>query len=283
MGFLRYDSDFMLFLGRVADLAWLNILCFICSLPIITSGAAISAKYYTAMKLERGEAPGVTRAFFHSFKQNFLQNTWISIIVVLIVAFFGMDWYLIYKSGAGSMNAIVFGMLILFTAMFSIIIFCIFPMLARFQMKTFDAFRNALIFGVVHLPRVVLGIFMAIIPYFIGIWYFKWAWLIWLFIECVALYYNSIFFIKKFEILEKKTFGEVKNPYKPDREIKEEELTPLFQNENAEADSEEEISEVEVSKDETSEDVISEGEVSEDETPEDINDNEDDKVSEDKL
>jgi uncharacterized membrane protein YesL len=238
MGFLRYDSDFMLFISRLADLAWLNILCFVCSLPILTSGAAMSAKYYVAMKLERGEGGSVTKAFFHSFKQNLLQNTWITFILLLVVGFFAFDWWLIILNGTQIMGPILIGLLTIFSIMFAIIIFCIFPLLARFTMGNFAAFRNALIFGLVHLPRVVIGFVVVMSPYIIGIWYYKWAWLIWLGVESMALYYNAIFFIKKFEILEEKTFGTVSNPYKTQQEIEEEDLKPLFDGEEDGAETE---------------------------------------------
>lgn len=208
MGFLRYDSEAMQFVGRLADYAWLSILCFICSIPIFTAGAAVSAKYYVSMKLERGEAPGVTVAFFHSFKQNFKQGTLVTLILVVIAVFFAADWLIVYRTQTGVLNPIIIGMLAMFSAMVALATFCVFPMIARFEMTLKNALWNSLIFAVAHLPRVVLGVFLAVIPYIISIWYFKWGWLIWLFVQCMALYYNTIFFVKKFDILEERTFGE---------------------------------------------------------------------------
>ena len=49
MGFLRYDSDFMVMLGRIADYVILNVLCVIFSIPLFTVGAAVTAKYYVAI------------------------------------------------------------------------------------------------------------------------------------------------------------------------------------------------------------------------------------------
>lgn len=214
MGVFKYDSDLMLTIGRIADLAWLNILCAICCIPIFTSGAAVTAKYYVSMKLERGEALGITKTFFKAFKDNFVEDLKATIILMFVYAFFGADWFVIIKSNANGMITIFTGMLAIFSLMFLVITFCIFPMIARFQMRTFDAFRNALVFGVVHLPRVALGVFMAVIPYIISIWYYKWAWLIWLFVATFALYYNSKFFVKSFDKLEEKTFG----PKEPEEE-----------------------------------------------------------------
>ena len=109
MDIFRYDSDFMQALGRIADLAWLNILCAICCFPIFTAGAAVTAKYYTAMKLERGQAPGVTKTFFRAFKENFLQDLKVTVILILICAFFAYDWLYIYKQGVGSLSPVVIG------------------------------------------------------------------------------------------------------------------------------------------------------------------------------
>ena len=208
MNFFRYDSGLMETISRMADLAWLNILCVICSIPIITSGAAISAKYYTAMKLERGEAPGVTRAFFHSFKENFVQDLMITAVLIFIYAFFIVDWYLVIKGPVG-MNPVLIGMLGIFSAMISVVTFCIFPLVSRFEMKNFAAFRNSLVFGVVHLPSSVGDFYGSYSLYYkylvlqMGMAHLA-------FISCVALYYNSRYFIKKFDELEEKTFGTVK-------------------------------------------------------------------------
>jgi len=203
-------------ISRIADLAWLNLLCAICSIPIFTAGAAITAKYYTAMKLERGQAVGVTKTFFRAFKDNFLQDLKVSSILILIFAFFIYDWYYIIKNGVNSMSYIVIGMLCMFSAMVLVATFCVFPMIARFEMKTMDSLRNALVFGIIHLPRVILGILLFVLPIIIGIWYYKWAWLIWLFFACIALYNNSRFFIKSFDKLEEKTFGPKNTETDPD-------------------------------------------------------------------
>ena len=241
MDFFRYDSDLMQAVGRAADLAWLNILCVLCSIPVFTFGASVTAKYYVAMKLERGEAPYVTKEFFKAFKDNFKQDLKVSFILILIYAFFGADWYIIHKSG--NIPVVFIGMLAIFSIMVLMITFCIFPMIARFEMQTFVAFRNALIFEVVHLPRVILGIAMEIAPFIIAIWYFKWAWLIWLFIACMALYYNSRFFIKHFDKLEERVFGPKKSEddeENEDGEAAEETEEDTDASEEAEEDSEEE-------------------------------------------
>ena len=55
MNILKPDSPVMDFISTVADLIILNLLFVICSIPIVTFGAAYSAKYYVAMKKIRGD------------------------------------------------------------------------------------------------------------------------------------------------------------------------------------------------------------------------------------
>ena len=64
------DSPLMQFLNKMADLLWLNILTFICCIPIVTIGASLTAMHYMALKMVRNEECYITRGFFKSFKEN---------------------------------------------------------------------------------------------------------------------------------------------------------------------------------------------------------------------
>ncbi|MGN1184899.1 MAG: DUF624 domain-containing protein, partial [Oliverpabstia sp.] len=69
------DNKFFTFMGKVADLMILNLLCIVCCLPIVTAGASITALYYVTLKIARNEETYIARGFFHSFKENFKQAT----------------------------------------------------------------------------------------------------------------------------------------------------------------------------------------------------------------
>ena len=49
------DSPIMVFLGKVGDLIWLNVLTMICCIPIVTVGASITALHYVSIKMVRNE------------------------------------------------------------------------------------------------------------------------------------------------------------------------------------------------------------------------------------
>ena len=66
--FFSMDNKFFTFMGKVADLFILNILCLICCIPIVTAGASITAMFYVTMKMVKNEESYIIKSFFKSFK-----------------------------------------------------------------------------------------------------------------------------------------------------------------------------------------------------------------------
>ena len=62
------DGPLMQGLNKVADLMILNIIALLCCVPIITIGASITALYYMALKIVRGEEVYIFKGFMKSFK-----------------------------------------------------------------------------------------------------------------------------------------------------------------------------------------------------------------------
>lgn len=76
-----FDADNVVFrfFTTLGYIWWLHILWLICSLPIITLGASTTALCYSSMKLRKQEGY-VTRNFFKSFRENFVQSTILFVI-----------------------------------------------------------------------------------------------------------------------------------------------------------------------------------------------------------
>ena len=55
-------------MSRVGDLMLLNLMLIICSLPVLTAGAAISAVYDMSLRMIRNEEGHVIRGFLKSFR-----------------------------------------------------------------------------------------------------------------------------------------------------------------------------------------------------------------------
>ena len=72
--FFNLDSPFMIFLSNLTDVVILNVLCLICSIPIITIGPSVTAMHYVTLKMAREEEILVGKYFFRAFKENFKKS-----------------------------------------------------------------------------------------------------------------------------------------------------------------------------------------------------------------
>ena len=86
MKFLNIDSPFMQFMNKVADLMILNLLTIVCMIPIITTGAALTAMHYQVLKIVRDEECYIVKGYFKAFRENFKQSTAIWLIMLVIGA-----------------------------------------------------------------------------------------------------------------------------------------------------------------------------------------------------
>ena len=204
MGIFSPDSEFMLAVGKIADYVILNLLCVLFSIPIVTAGAAMTAKFYVAMKMTRGEEPQVLQAFLKSFRENLKQATGIWVIVLMVGAIVAWDWYSILF---GKSQGMFFAGKIIFLVMTSLlwsVVYNIFPFLARFHMSTKEAIKGSLVFTFLNLPRMVVILLVTVLPYVIEAWYLEWGLAIWLFCTTVTLYYVSKMYVTEFRKIEER-------------------------------------------------------------------------------
>ena len=75
MKFLQQDTFLTKFLSRLIDLVTVSALWFLCSIPIITIGAATTAMYSVTLHLVFDDTSGIAQTFFSSFRRNFGRAT----------------------------------------------------------------------------------------------------------------------------------------------------------------------------------------------------------------
>lgn len=63
----------------------------VCSIPVITIGASLTAVFYAALKMARDEEGYVWKEFFKSFKQNLKQSILIELILAAFAAILLVD------------------------------------------------------------------------------------------------------------------------------------------------------------------------------------------------
>lgn len=145
---LSPEGPLMSFLTKIAYSAYLNVLWFICCLPIVTAGASTTALFYVTLKVAKNEEGNLTRAFFHSFKENFKQATKIWLILLGLGIALAVDGYIFYhmrfENALWTIGTAVF--LVALVA-YAIVLMYIFPLLARFNNTTLAMFRNSIMIG----------------------------------------------------------------------------------------------------------------------------------------
>ena len=206
MKFLSPDSDFMNAVSRIVDYIIINLLCVLFSVPVITAGAAFTAKFYVAMKIERGEEPKVWSSFVKSFRDNFKQTTIIWSIILFTGAIIAWDWYSILWGDSKGMffaGKIIF---LVMTVVWWSVAYNIFPFIARFEMSTKEALKGALAFTFLNPHKMLVILIATVLPYIIEAWYIEWALAIWLLCTTATLYYVAKMYVMEFGKIEEKQF-----------------------------------------------------------------------------
>ncbi|MCM1541520.1 MAG: DUF624 domain-containing protein [Blautia sp.] len=157
------DSPVMQALGKVADLMWLNILTMICCIPIITIGPSLTAMNYMALKIVRNEECYITKGFFKSFKENFLQGMVIGIISLAVLLILVGDFVLLRNPDLGFSKYLqilitIVAVLFLFTELY------VYPVLAKFANTIFRTIKNAFLMSIMQFPKTLLMIVIWALP-----------------------------------------------------------------------------------------------------------------------
>lgn len=159
MKFLSYDSKFTQFLVKLYNCCYLNLLWGVCSLPIVTVGAATAALYDVTLRMARGAEPSVTRHFFKAFRENFRQATILWLVMLGLGCLLAFDVAILYQiRGQGSSLLYIAGLaaVILGTVVYVLVLLYLFPLVASVHNSNFAMLRNALLLGIRYLPYSIL-------------------------------------------------------------------------------------------------------------------------------
>lgn len=159
MKFLSYDSKFTQFLVKLYNCCYLNLLWGVCSLPIVTVGAATAALYDVTLRMARGAEPSVTRHFFKAFRENFRQATILWLVMLGLGCLLAFDVAILYQiRGQGSSLLYMAGLaaVILGTVVYVLVLLYLFPLVASVHNSNFAMLRNALLLGIRYLPYSIL-------------------------------------------------------------------------------------------------------------------------------
>lgn len=142
------EGPVMSFITKITYSAYLNILWLVCCLPVFTIGASTTALFYVSLKVAKNEEGSLTKAFFHSFKENFKQSTIIWLILLAVGIILGFDGYIFYHMRfENAFWTVATAVFLVAVVAYAIILMYIFPLLARFDNTIGAMFKNAIMLG----------------------------------------------------------------------------------------------------------------------------------------
>lgn len=160
----RLDNPVMQFLSRVCDLMIVNVLFWLCCLPVVTVGASLTALHKVTQSIVLNEDGGVVKPFFRAFRGNFRQATAGWLVLAVFLAGLAADLLLAqaYLTG-NSLLVCRWLCLVLGVVVLSISVYY-FHLVARYENTVRQHAMNAAILALVKLPRTVLMVLLTLLP-----------------------------------------------------------------------------------------------------------------------
>ena len=155
----RKGNPLLRVLEAIADIAIVGILWALCSLPVITLGAATVGAYRAGGVLSEPKH-SLSREFFRAFRENFRQAT---VMELLLLAGGGILWLdlRILKALKVSGVSVV---LIVLAAVWYLIALVVFPLMSRYDNTLSHHLRNAAAMVLLNLPRCALLLAFSALP-----------------------------------------------------------------------------------------------------------------------
>lgn len=154
------DSKFMQITNTILDYVKIGLLFMFFSIPVFTMGAAAAAAMTVAMKIVRGEAPAVWQPFWKAFKENFKQGTILTVILGLLFALLGFDWYQVMQMESTTPVQIARAGIVLLAILLASIALYSFAIIARYELPVKAVLRNAVIYTLLYFPKNLLTVAM---------------------------------------------------------------------------------------------------------------------------
>ena len=160
----HYENPFIQFLVRVGDLMILNLLFILCSLPVVTLGASLTALHRVTQNMLFEQEEPLIKAFFRAFRQNFKQSTLVWLVELVVIVSLVCDVLLVmaYFNGglAKAMYILVAVLAILVAGVFSYLM----PLIARYENGMRQQVNNAVVLAIIKLPKTIILVLMNLLP-----------------------------------------------------------------------------------------------------------------------
>ncbi|MDR1419076.1 MAG: DUF624 domain-containing protein [Treponema sp.] len=154
-----FEGGLHVWMEKLFDIMTLNLIWLLCSLPLVTIGAAATAFYYAMVKVIRGERGHLWSEFWRSFKLNFVKATLVWICFAALVFLLLVNRNITADIG-GYFGAFLLCFYTALAAVFFAILMYVFPVLSRFHMTIPEVLKLSvyMCFRYLHYTLALLSI-----------------------------------------------------------------------------------------------------------------------------
>ncbi len=160
------------FSARMRHIFVVNLLWVLCSLPVVTYGAASAAAQDTLQYTDRAEKLKTAKLFFSALRRHFRRASILWLELACIGAVLGGGIYLLARSG--SRNAALLSIAFFFLFLYGIILAYAFYVLVRSDGSPAEVLVFSLMGGLRQLPRSVPVVLLAAVPAVMFVFFTEW-------------------------------------------------------------------------------------------------------------
>lgn len=139
----------------VGDLAALNLLFIVTSLPVVTIGASVTAMDSVFFKRKEKRTDDVKKEYLRDFKANFKNSTIIWLIFLVFVITCGLNFIYITNTDPANRNQLLIVLGAVLAVMLMTVLYS-FALLARFDNDWLTTVAKAFVIGVMSLPYTIV-------------------------------------------------------------------------------------------------------------------------------
>ena len=179
-------------LSRFTELLTLSCLWLLCSIPLLTMGASMTALDTMTLRMVRKEEGKIAGGFLQAFRANLKASTWIHLLLSLLGVFLGLYWMAVGIL-PGAVKPFFRGASLLFWVLWLMEVTFVYAVQARFDNTIWNIMKNAWLMAAGNLPFFLLillitglpvwifflniGLFLRLLPAWIFLWPGMCAWL----------------------------------------------------------------------------------------------------------
>ena len=167
--FFDANNPVMRALSRLVDLAVLNLVTVILTLPVITTGASMTAMNNVLMHLIRDDESYISRMFIKSFKVNFRQALPEGLLVLLLAAVTAGDLWILRSLDSRLSTLIMIIITVIAGFLFATAVY-MFALQSRYENSIGGTIANAFRLSVGNLPRTI-GMMVIWIAWILVLWW----------------------------------------------------------------------------------------------------------------